>query len=90
MPDGQGAHSPDVRVPALADNPALAVPDFPVTVILHGRGAMPWFNGVLTPAQIAAVATYIRTHFGNRYSTPITAQDVQRLAGPAPALEAYH
>lgn len=90
MSGGEGARSSDVRVPALANNPALGTANFPVMVILNGRGAMPWFNGVLTPPQIAAVATYIRTHFGNKFLTPITAEDVKRLAGPAPTIEEYH
>ena len=73
-------------IPALAKNPHLADVDFVVTTLLKGRGGMPAFNGVLEPAQIAGVATHIRTHYGNAYAKPVTVQDVKRLsAGLDPA-----
>ena len=67
-------------IPALAKNPHLADADFVVTTLLKGRGGMPAFNGVLEPAQIAGVATHIRTHYGNGYTKPVTVQDVKRLS----------
>lgn len=87
MPGGQGAHSPTLRVPALAGNPTLGAVGYPIFVILNGRGAMPWFNGVLTPAQIAAVTGYVRTNFGNNFPEPVTEREVQQLATPAPTAE---
>jgi len=36
---------------------------------------------ILKPAQIAAVVTYVRTHFGNRYRTPVTEGEVKMMAG---------
>ena len=87
MSRGEGASSPDVHVPALAKNQALAAAGYPVIVVLNGRGAMPWFDGVLTPAQIAAVVTYVRTHFGNNFPTPVTEQDVKQLAKAPPTAE---
>src|SRR5689334_9534848 len=71
MPAGQGVQSPDVRIPALAHNPALGAGIYPAHVVLNGRGAMPWFNGVLTIEQITAVANYVRTHFGNNFTPPL-------------------
>jgi mono/diheme cytochrome c family protein len=68
-------------IPALAHNPRLATPDFVVITVLKGRGAMPWFDDLLDPAQIAAVATYVRTHFGNAYAAPVTVAEVKALAG---------
>jgi mono/diheme cytochrome c family protein len=47
---------------------------------------MPWFNPAITrgeslsPAQIAAVIGYVRTHFGNNYPAPVPEADVARLA----------
>jgi mono/diheme cytochrome c family protein len=39
---------------------------------------MPSLADMLVPAQIANVTGYIRTHFGNNYPAPVTAEDVQR------------
>ncbi len=50
-------------------------------MVLNGRGAMPWFHDSLTPEQIAGVVTYIRTHFGNSYTAPVTAAEVDALKG---------
>ena len=44
---------------------------------------MPPLTDMLAPAQIAAVVTYVRTHFGNNYPAPVTAEDVQRLSKAA-------
>jgi mono/diheme cytochrome c family protein len=80
MADARGA-SGAATIPALAANRRLAQPAYPVVMVLKGRGAMPWFNDSLTPAQIAAVVTYIRTNFGNNYPAPVTEADVARFAG---------
>jgi mono/diheme cytochrome c family protein len=42
---------------------------------------MPWFDDMLTPAQIANVVVYVRTNFGNNYPKPVTEADVKKLAG---------
>lgn len=88
MAGGAGAKSPVVRAPALANNSALRVAAYPITVVLNGKVAMPWFRGSLTDAQIAAVVGYIRTHFGNEFNEPVTEEDVKRLATPMPTPEA--
>ncbi|MBT2187603.1 c-type cytochrome [Sphingobium nicotianae] len=84
----QACHLADAKggsgIPALAGNTHLADKDFMVDILLKGRGGMPWFNDMLTPKQIAAVATYVRSHF-NSYSEPVTEADVQRIAGGAKA-----
>jgi len=72
---GQGA----AVIPALAGNPRLAVAAYPIAMVVHGRGAMPGFTDILKPAQIANVVTYVRTHFGNAYPEPVTAQDVAKI-----------
>ena len=85
----QSCHMADAKggtgagnIPALAANPRLAAPAYPIIMVQKGKGAMPWFHDVLTPTQVAEVLTYVRTHFGNNYPTPITAEDVLKLAPP--------
>ncbi len=86
MADAKGGGGAGATIPALADNPNLADPAYPIGILLKGRGGMPWFTDMLTPAQMAAVITYVRGHF-NKYPNPVTEADVQRLAsgtGPKP------
>lgn len=86
MADGKGAVGAGA-VPALASNPRLKTAAYPITMVMKGRGGMPWFYDTLTPAQTAAVITYIRTNMGNNYPEPVTAADVARFA---PAKGAGH
>ena len=79
MADGKGGVGAGT-IPALAANVRLSAPAYPIMMILNGRGAMPWFHDSLTPAQIAGVVGYIRTHFGNSYTAPVTEAEVSRLA----------
>ena len=76
MADGKGG-SGAATIPALASNPRLAAPAYPVLLVVRGRGAMPGLTDLLGPAQIASVATYVRTHFGNSYAAPVTVDDVK-------------
>jgi mono/diheme cytochrome c family protein len=80
MADAKGATGA-ATVPALANNTHLSNAGFPITMVLYGRGAMPWFNAMLTPEEIANVVGYVRTHFGNNYPGLVTAADVKALAG---------
>jgi mono/diheme cytochrome c family protein len=75
MPDGRGAAGAG-RYPALAADPRLESAGFPIFMVTHGEGAMPGFGRMLDDAQIAAVVTYIRTHFGNAYRDPVEADAV--------------
>lgn len=86
MPNGKGAVGA-ATIPALAGNPKLASRSYPIYIVLNGYGAMPWFNGVMTDAQIAAVVNYVRTNFGNTYTDPVHPADVAALRGPAPVVE---
>jgi mono/diheme cytochrome c family protein len=45
-------------------------------VVLKGQKAMPPFSSSLTDEQIAAVVTYIRTHFGNNFAEAPTAAEM--------------
>jgi mono/diheme cytochrome c family protein len=84
----QACHMADAKggvgaatIPALASDPRLAVPAYPIIMVVKGRGAMPGLTDLLAPTQIAEVVGYIRTHFGNNYTTPVTAADVARATG---------
>lgn len=83
MVDGKGGKGAAI-IPALAGNPKLAMAAYPATVVLNGYGAMPWFNGKLSPEQIADVVNYVRTHFGNAYKDSITVDMVKAMSGPVP------
>jgi mono/diheme cytochrome c family protein len=80
MADAKGGSGAAI-IPALAKNPRLAEPGYPVGMILQGRGAMPSLSDMLSPVQIAGVVTYIRTHFGNNYRKLVTEAEVKLMAG---------
>ncbi len=75
MLDARGATGAGTY-PSLAANPNLEAAGYPVTMVIHGRRAMPPFADMMNDAQIAAVVNYLRTHFGNNYTDVVTAQDV--------------
>lgn len=51
----------------LAGNTSLSNTGAVIHQILHGGGGMPPFGGKLSNQQVAAVATYVRTSFGNDF-----------------------
>lgn len=78
MPDGQGAVGAG-RYPAFAGDHALGSSSYVLRTVLHGFGDMPPFSQDLDDAQIANVANYIRTHFGNHFEPAITAAEVKAM-----------
>jgi mono/diheme cytochrome c family protein len=62
--------------PALAENGNLASPDYVMSAIFQGIGAMPPVGRMMSDAQAADVINYVRTHFGNRYDDAVSAADV--------------
>jgi mono/diheme cytochrome c family protein len=76
MIDAQGASGAG-SYPSLAANPNLQAGGYPVTLVVHGRRAMPPFGDMMSDDQVAAVVNYLRTHFGNNFSDVVTAQDVR-------------
>jgi mono/diheme cytochrome c family protein len=78
MPDGAGARGA-ASYPALTRDARLAVKGFPVTRVLNGSKAMPPFKDILSDEQIAAVVSYVRTHFGNAYKDKVSGADVKAL-----------
>jgi len=83
MADAKGGGDVGARVPALAGNKNLANKDYPIIILLKGRGGMPWFTDILTKQQIAAVITYVRGHF-NDYKDPVTVADIDRIGSTNP------
>lgn len=76
MPDGRGAEGAG-HYPALAKNPKLAEPGYPVSVVTQGLKSMPAFGGAMSDQQIADVVNYVRTHFGNTYKDAVKPEDVK-------------
>ena len=82
----QGCHMSDAKgaagagsYPALAGNPRLAEAGYVVTMVLNGHRGMPPFRGHFTDQQIADVANYIRTSFGNRFHGLVKPEDVKAM-----------
>jgi len=84
MPNAQGAVGAG-RYPALAGNPKLVEPGYPVMMVMNGNKAMPSFGGDLDDTQIANVVNYVRTHFGNHYTDAVTPQFVASARPAKPA-----
>jgi mono/diheme cytochrome c family protein len=53
--------------PAFRNDPFLKLDDYVAGQIIMGRGVMPSFGDKLNDRQIAAVASYIRNSWGNRF-----------------------
>ena len=81
MPDGRGAVGAGA-FPALAGNTKLEAAGYPLSVVANGLRGMPPFGTQLNDAQIAAVVTYVRTHLGNAYTEPVTAEDAKAARSP--------
>jgi mono/diheme cytochrome c family protein len=75
MAGGKGAVGAGA-FPTLAGDQKLDQAGYPVLVVLNGLHGMPGFAGTLNDAQIAAVVTYVRTHFGNAFGPDVTGDDV--------------
>jgi mono/diheme cytochrome c family protein len=80
----QGCHMPTAEgavgaaaYPALANNKKLAAAAYPVYTVMRGRKAMPPLASYLSDAQVVAVVTYVRTHFGNHYTDTISPEMVK-------------
>ncbi len=76
MPDGKGAVGAG-QYPALAKNPKLAEPGYPISVVTHGLKSMPAFGVAMSDQQIADVVNYVRSNFGNRYKDKVKPEDVK-------------
>jgi mono/diheme cytochrome c family protein len=77
MGNGQGATGAG-QYPSLVKNPKLETSPYLIDVMLHGQKAMPAVGRLMTDDQVAMVLGYIRTHFGNDYREPVTAEEVNK------------
>jgi mono/diheme cytochrome c family protein len=82
MPNAQGAVGA-AAYPALANDVKLTSAAYPIYTVLKGRHSMPPLASYLSDAQVIAVVTYVRTHFGNNYTDAIT-PDMVKAARLAP------
>ncbi len=82
MADAKGGAGAGTGVPALAANPKLADRGYGIGIVRNGRGGMPRFGAMLTPAQIAAVLTYVRGHF-NAFPDPVSEAEVANFTSAA-------
>jgi cytochrome c oxidase subunit 2 len=75
-----GAGSQGGIFPALAGNTTVTAPDPKdlLATIAYGRNMMPSWKGQLPPGEIAAVATYIRSAWGNK-AGPVNEIDVASI-----------
>jgi mono/diheme cytochrome c family protein len=80
MANAQGAVGAGTY-PALANDPKLAEPEYPVLVVVNGSKGMPPFGKLLDDEQVAAVVNYVRSHFGNSYPDSVSPAEV-RAARP--------
>ncbi|NIJ06773.1 mono/diheme cytochrome c family protein [Sphingomonas vulcanisoli] len=78
MPDGKGGTGAGT-IPALAGNPRLTSSAYVILMVGQGRGGMPGFADLMTPAQIGEVARYVCTHFGNRCQGDASPETVKRV-----------
>jgi mono/diheme cytochrome c family protein len=76
MQDGKGATGAGTY-PSLASNSSLQAGGYPVTIVVNGQRGMPPFGAMMSDDQVAAVVNYVRTHFGNKFSDAVTAEDVK-------------
>ncbi len=76
MADGRGAIGAGAY-PSLAGNGKLAAAGYPTLVVVQGLRGMPAVGRRMSDEQVAAVVNYVRTHFGNGYDDPVSADDVK-------------
>jgi mono/diheme cytochrome c family protein len=66
--------------PPLAENQELADERFVIHRILNGGNGMPAYDTLVTDAQVAGIATHIRTSWGNEYSA-VSIEEVTSQSG---------
>jgi mono/diheme cytochrome c family protein len=65
--------------PSLAENKNLVSAAYVEGVLFNGLRGMPAIGRMMSDEQVADVINYLRTHFGNDYSDPVSAADVQAV-----------
>lgn len=77
MKNGQGAKGAGMY-PALANNPFLMSSEMTLAVVTKGLRGMPPLREYLTDEQIVEVVKYVRTNFGNNYTSPVLVKDIPK------------
>jgi mono/diheme cytochrome c family protein len=70
--------------PALAGNRQLASADYVLQVLFQGLRGMPPVGGMMSDQQVADVANYVRTHFGNAYRDTVSVMAVKAARARRP------
>jgi mono/diheme cytochrome c family protein len=78
MAQGKGAIGGGMY-PALAANGKLASSQYLIYTIVNGRKGMPPLGNALDDIQVAGVANYVRSSFGNAYGEVVTPAEVRAL-----------
>ncbi|BBL72405.1 cytochrome c oxidase subunit II [Methylogaea oryzae] len=74
QPSGEGVKG---SFPAIKNSPVAKGPIAAHTkLVLEGKGMMPGFRDMLSPAEIAAVVTYQRNAFGNNVGDQLQPKDI--------------
>ena len=76
MQDAAGATGAGA-FPSLVNNRRLEPGGYVVDLVVNGHRAMPGFGDMMSDGQIAAVANYQRTNFGNDSQDAVTPADVR-------------
>jgi mono/diheme cytochrome c family protein len=79
MADGKGSYTGAGFYPSLANSQRLEAGGYPAYVVVKGMHGMPGVGSMMTDQQVADVVNYVRTHFGNAYTDPVTAADVEAI-----------
>jgi cytochrome c5 len=79
MADGKGGKILPSTYPALAGNVKFVAKIYPAVMVVNGMGAMPSFGASLSDDQVAAVANYVRSNFGNKFTDAVTPAEVKAL-----------
>jgi len=83
QPDAKGAVGAGAYPPLAADKNLVST-EFMLTALLRGLNGMPPVGGMMSDTQVADVANYVRTHFGNAYPGAVSAADVSAARRRAP------
>jgi mono/diheme cytochrome c family protein len=93
MAQAQGAVGAG-HYPKLAGDPALVSWQYVALTVLNGKNGMPAFGVTpqqyefifgavrLSDAQVAEVVNYVRSHFGNKWKSKVSANEVAALPHP--------
>ncbi len=79
MADGKGGKILPSTYPALAGNVKFAAKIYPAVMVVNGTGCHAAFGASLSDDQVAAVANYVRSSFGNKFTDAVTPAEVKAL-----------